>query len=127
MISCTVSGKPLQCAGANKTASVLAAVKEFSGRKVHGDLAWEDMEEEDKVLLDSLCGNHTRNLPPVAFNRLFEKYLSDKLGNEFEMAVRATGCRARLEKSGADLLWCATLPPPKKLASNHFPLLLAPC
>ena len=95
----------MQCAGANKTASLLAALKEFSGRKFYGDLEWEHMPEDKRKLLDSLCGNHTRNLPSVAFNRLFETYLQDKLGNDFEMAVKATGGRARLEKSGPALLW----------------------
>ena len=74
------------------------------------------MPESRTKLLDSLCGNHTRNLPTVAFNRLFEEYLKEKLGDEFEMAVKKSGGKARLEASGPALLW---YPPPPSRLSLH--------
>ena len=86
-------------------ASLVEALKEFSGRKVWGDEDWVNMPESRRKLLDSLCGNHTRNLPTVAFNRRFEEHLKEKLGEEFDMAVKKSGTRARLEASGSALLW----------------------
>ena len=94
-----------QCNGANKTASLIQALKDFSGRTIFGDDEWEALPDDRKKLLDSLCGNHTRNLPAEAFNRRFESYLKDKLGEDFDMARKASGFRARLEPSGSALLW----------------------
>jgi hypothetical protein len=65
---------------------------------------WAALPEEDRCVLDYLCGNHTRGLPVDAFNRLFETYLNDNLGSEFAAAAAASGGRSRLEKSGTALL-----------------------
>ena len=45
-------------------------------------------------MLRNLCANHSRNLPIDAFNRLYEDYLTETLGGDFEAAVKATGSKA---------------------------------
>ena len=74
------------------------------GRELHGDDVWESMPEEERCVLDFLCGNHTRGLPVDAFNRLFEAWLTEELSEEFTGAAAEAGSRARLEKSGTSLL-----------------------
>jgi hypothetical protein len=93
-----------QCNTANATARKLADLVQSKGREHFGEAAWAELPEEDRCVLDYLCGNHTRGLPVDAFNRLFETYLNDNLGSEFAAAAAASGGRSRLEKSGTALL-----------------------
>ena len=72
---------------------------EFFGAEV-----WAARPAEQRCALDFLCGNHTRNLPPNAFNELFESWLNEELGDSFEMCTTASGLNSRLEKSGTALL-----------------------
>ena len=72
--------------------------------ELYGDEAWESMPEEERCVLDFLCGNHTRGLPVDAFNRRFEAWIEDELGEAFAAAAGESGGQARLEKSGTELL-----------------------
>ena len=92
------------CNTANSTAREIAKLVEEKGRELHGDDVWESMPEEERCVLDFLCGNHTRGLPVDAFNRLFEAWLTEELSEEFTGAAAEAGSRARLEKSGTSLL-----------------------
>ena len=61
------------CNTANKTARLAKALRDTSGQLYYGYENWELLAEDDKPWFDFLCGNHTRNLPMDAFNKvLFE-------------------------------------------------------
>jgi hypothetical protein len=92
------------CNTANATAREIAKLVDKKGRDYFGDGVWESMPEEDRCVLDFLCGNHTRGLPVDAFNRRFEEWMNDELGSEFAEAAGESGGRARLEKSGTALI-----------------------
>ena len=92
------------CNTANATAREIARLVEEKGREYYGDGGWDDLPEEEKCILDFLCGNHTRGLPVDAFNRRFEGWLAEELSAEFDAAAGESGGRARLEKSGTSLL-----------------------
>jgi hypothetical protein len=92
------------CNTANATAREIARLVEEKGREYYGDEEWDDLPEEEKCILDFLCGNHTRGLPVDAFNRRFEDWLAEELSAEFDAAAGESGGRARLEKSGTSLL-----------------------
>ena len=62
------------------------------------------MPEEVTKMLSYFCSNHTRNLPVVAFNRLFNAYLSKALGGDFESCKSASGTHSRVEQNGEALL-----------------------
>jgi hypothetical protein len=53
---------------------------------------------------DHLCGNHSRNLPIAAFNRLFEAHMKPNYGEALKAAIKKSGGHARLEPSGPPLL-----------------------
>ena len=92
------------CHGANLAAKLIADKKEESAREFYGDEVWEAMSDEDRATSDFRRGNHSRNLPVAAFNRLFTACMNEELGEQFEAAVAAGGGRARLEKDGPSLL-----------------------
>ena len=92
------------CNTANATAREIALLVEKEGRELYGDKAWESMPEEERCVLDFLCGNHTLGLPVDAFNRRFEDWIEAELGEAFAAAAGESGGRARLEKSGTVLL-----------------------
>ena len=92
------------CNTANATAREIALLVEKEGRELYGKEAWESMPEEERCVLDFLCGNHTRGLPVDAFNRRFEGWIEDELGEAFAVAAGKSGGQARLEKSGTELL-----------------------
>ena len=75
------------CNTANATAREIARLVEEKSRELYGDEAWESMPEEERCVLDFLCGNHTRGLPVDAFNRRFEDWIEAELGEAFAAAV----------------------------------------
>ena len=93
------------CNCANLVASrEVAFLKEESGLRFFGRETWKKKSDDETKMTDNLCGNHTRGLPIDAANRLFEKWLSQDLGNDFLKAASNVGGRNRLEKSGPALL-----------------------
>jgi hypothetical protein len=88
------------CNTANKSAVYLADLKEAAGIETYGAERWAEMPEEDTTMLDHLCGNHTRNLPIDAFNRLFQDFLEKNYGDDFAECEGKSGKHARLEKCG---------------------------
>jgi hypothetical protein len=58
------------CNTANKTARLAKALRDTSGQLHYGYDNWELLAEDDKPWFDFLCGNHTRNLPMDAFNKV---------------------------------------------------------
>ncbi len=45
-------------------------VREQKCREHYGEDIWETAEPKAKACFDFLCGNHTRNLPVVRFNKV---------------------------------------------------------
>jgi hypothetical protein len=66
------------CNTANKTARLAKSLRATSGQLYYGFDEWESKAAEDKPWFDFLCGNHTRNLPMDAFNKV-DFYLSNLL------------------------------------------------
>ncbi len=62
------------CNTANKTARLAKSLRETSGQLYYGFDEWESKAAEDKPWFDFLCGNHTRNLPMDAFNKVYLLY-----------------------------------------------------
>jgi hypothetical protein len=58
------------CNTANKTARLTKTLRDTSGQLWFGYDHWELLAAEDKPWFDYLCGNHTRNLPMDAFNKV---------------------------------------------------------
>lgn len=67
------------CNTANKTARLGKVLRETSGQLFYGYDEWETRAEEDKPWFDFLCGNHTRNLPMDAFNKVNQNYTEPRL------------------------------------------------
>jgi len=67
------------CNTANATAKKIAELVQSKGEQFYGTAAWQALPEEDRCVLDFLCGNHTRGLPVDAFNRLFMAFQSTQL------------------------------------------------
>jgi hypothetical protein len=44
-----------------------------------------------KACFDFLCGNHTRNLPVVRFNKAYNGWLYVQLGEQMRIAKQAAG------------------------------------
>jgi hypothetical protein len=61
-------------------------------------------ENKAKPMFDFLCGNHTRNLLTVRFEKRHDAYLEEELGEALWAARTACGSRARLECSGTHFL-----------------------
>ena len=92
------------CATANLVPSLVLELRETSGKLHYGEQEWEDLPSEEKPWFDYLCGNHSRNLPLDQWNREFEKYIKDELGESILELQRAGGGRTRVEGSGILLL-----------------------
>jgi len=92
------------CATANLTATLMQEKRNTSGQLRYGYDEWEALAEEHKPWFDFLCGNHVRNLPIDEFNRQFEHYLREHLGNELETIRREGNGRTRVDASGVLLL-----------------------
>jgi hypothetical protein len=83
------------CHAANLVATLMVQLREQKARLFHGDAKWDAMEPESKACFDFLCGNHTRNLPIDWFNRLYNKWLQNEIGEDIKMAKSATGGTVR--------------------------------
>ena len=92
------------CNTANAQTRHLLLAKIESGKRIFGEEGWASRTEEQETMTDTLCGNHTRGLPVVQWNRNFENHMNETLGPHFEAAAKASGSHARLEKSGLRLL-----------------------
>jgi hypothetical protein len=92
------------CATANLVPSMVAAMRETSGKLYYGDEEWENLPADEKPWFDYLCGNHSRNLPLDQWNREFEAYIKDELGEAILPVQKAGGGRTRVEGSGILLL-----------------------
>ena len=64
----------------------------------------EDATPMQRACMQYLCGNHVRGLPIDEFNRAFDKWLADEVGDDFRKAAAATNARSRLETSGTAFL-----------------------
>ncbi len=99
---------------------------ELRGRKSiahYGDNVWSNADIQTKACFNFLCGNHTRNLPVVRFNKVrlsqhsyvitnpghlkpipllqaYDKWLYGELGEQMRLAKLASGGKARLDCSG---------------------------
>ena len=67
------------CNTSNKTARLGKVLRETRGQLFFGYDEWETRAEEDKPWIDFLCGNHTRNLPMDAFNKVYKNYTKPRL------------------------------------------------
>ena len=114
------------CNTANKTARLTKGLRDTSGQLWFGYDNWELLAEVDKPWFDFLCGNHTRNLPMDAFNKVilqpcpyikllalllhphllqeFEAYIKRKLGEDLAAVMAECGDQTRVEASGVLLL-----------------------
>jgi hypothetical protein len=59
-----------------KVAKLMLAVRDRKCREHYGEDHWSRAEPKTKACFDFLCGNHTRNLPVVCFNKVL--FLSPK-------------------------------------------------
>jgi hypothetical protein len=46
-------------------------VRDRKCREYYGEDFWSTADPKTKACFDFLCGNHTRNLPVVRFNKVF--------------------------------------------------------
>ena len=92
------------CATANLVAELMAKLRDDQGREYHGGDVWDGKDNKAKPMFDFLCGNHTRNLLTVRFEKRHDAYLEEELGEAMRAARTASGGRARLECSGTHFL-----------------------
>jgi hypothetical protein len=79
-------------------------VRNTSGQLRFGYDNWESKSEEDKPYFDFPCGNHSRNLPITEFNRKYETYIKEELGEALTTIQSQGGGRTRVESTGPLLL-----------------------
>jgi hypothetical protein len=92
------------CATANLVAELMACVRNEDGEEHYGVEEWDGKENKAKPMFDFLCGNHTRNLLAVRFEKRHDQFLEVELGDALRAAKTASGGRVRLECSGAHFL-----------------------
>jgi hypothetical protein len=92
------------CNTANLVPHLVLELRETSGRLYYGEEEWLALPAEDRSWFDYLCGNHTRNLPLDQWNREFEQYIKDELGEPIAEVQKSGGGRTRVEGSGILLL-----------------------
>jgi hypothetical protein len=74
-------------------------------REIHyGEEDWDALPDNEKPWLDYLCGNHSRNLSLDEWNREYESYIKEELGDAILEVQKAGGGRTRVEGSGILLL-----------------------
>jgi hypothetical protein len=92
------------CNTANLVAELMAGVRNEAGQEYYGLDEWDGMDNKAKPMFDFLCGNHTRNLLAVRFEKRHDAFLEAELGEALRPAKLASGGRARLECSGTNFL-----------------------
>ncbi len=92
------------CATTNLVPSLVYEMRETSGKLHYGDEEWDDLPPDKKPWFDYLCGNHSRDLPLDQWNREFENYIKDELGDAIMEVQKAGGGRTRVKGSGILLL-----------------------
>ena len=92
------------CPTANKVPYLVREMRDTSGKLHYGEEDWESLPDDEKPWLDYLCGNHSRNLPLDAWNREYEAYIKDELGDAIVEVQKSGGGRTRVEGSGILLL-----------------------
>ncbi len=92
------------CNTANLVPHLVLKMRETCGRLHYGDDEWKALPAGDRSWFDYLCGNHTRNLPLDQWNREFERYIKDELGEAIAEVQKSGGGRTRVEASGILLL-----------------------
>lgn len=92
------------CSTANRVAELMANMRDEVGREYFSDDVWEGKSNKAKPMFDFLCGNHTRNLLAVRFEKRHDAFLQAELGEALQAARTASGGRARLECSGTHFL-----------------------
>jgi hypothetical protein len=111
------------CNTANLVPHLVLQLRETSGKLFYGDDVWAALPAAEKSWYDYLCGNHTRNLPLDQWNREFEAYIKEHLGDAIMEVQKEGGGRTRVEGSGILLLramcrlthtgngtfWCAVI------------------
>ena len=85
------------CNTAEAAAKLLISEKNEMGIEHFGEEAWAAMPEERRRTFDVDCGNHTRQLPIVAFRRKAKKYIEPLLGQFRAEAMAGLGFGARIE------------------------------
>jgi hypothetical protein len=92
------------CNTANLVPHLVLEMRETSGRLHYGEDEWKALPAGERSWFDYLCGNHTRNLPLDQWNREFERYIKDELGEAIAEVQKSGGGRTRVEGSGILLL-----------------------
>jgi hypothetical protein len=75
-------------------------VRNDVGQEFYDADAWDGESNKAKPMFDFLCGNHTRNLLAVRFEKRHDIFLEEELGEALRAAKTVSGGRARLECSG---------------------------
>ena len=81
----------------------MASARNEDGRDHFGIDAWNGKDNKAKPMYDFLCGNHTRNLLAVRFEKRHDQYLEAELGEALRAAKSASGGRARFRWSACIL------------------------
>ena len=92
------------CNTANCVPHIMQELRKTSGKLFFGVEELEALPAADECWYDYLCGNHTRNLPLDHWNREFEAYIKEHLGEAILEVQRVGGGRTRVEGSGILLL-----------------------
>jgi hypothetical protein len=92
------------CNTANLVPHKVLELREISGRLHYGADEWDALPAGQRSWFNYLCGNHTRDLPLDEWNREYERYIKDELGESIMDVQKAGGGRTRVEGSGILLL-----------------------
>jgi hypothetical protein len=92
------------CNTTNLVPHLVLEMRETSSRLYYGQAEWAALPAEERSLFNCLCGNHTRNLPLDQWNREFERYIQDELGEAIAEVQKSGGGRTRVKGSGILLL-----------------------
>ena len=79
------------CNCANKVAELMSDLRNRKCEEQFGAEVWSQADNKMKACFDFLCGNHTRNLPVVRFNKAYNGWLYVQLGEQMRIAKQAAG------------------------------------
>jgi hypothetical protein len=88
------------CNTANLVPHLVLEMRDTSGRLHYGQAEWEALPAGERSWFDYLCGNHSRNLPLDEWNREFECYIKDALGEAIAEVQRRSNCYAGEKRYG---------------------------